>query len=428
VTYLADLESIAPVPPNRDNDNPFDQRMRRVVLIPYLVGVCLILLVANIPAWNGMVDRLGANVCALLGLAASYFQWRFPWHWYPRNLFLVITFGAAALIAVLVYFGGGQGPFDEYFFLLVVFAPLLYSLRVSLLVAVVVFAATLLPLVYGTPDPDFIPRQFVRGVALLVTVWVQNFMLRELIGKERARQTLLADLAEIRALRDALAQANAQLVEQATTDVLTGTLNHRALMASLNVQLEQARQRGQPLAVLFFDIDHFKAVNDTYGHQAGDLVLAHVAKITGTCLRASDALGRYGGEEFVVVLPGAALPDALQVGERIRATVAAHPLAQPNGDQITVSVSMGVAVCHDEHCSQRDLLHAADQALYAAKHGGRNQVRARSSIRLGAHASACWSTRAPSTCAPACATVAPLRRSRSPAPRARSRVPLRCAA
>lgn len=366
------------MPPHRDNDNPFDQRMRRVVLIPYLVGVCLILLLSNIPAWNGTVHRLGANVMALLGLAASYFQWRFPWHRYPRNLFLIITFGATALIAALVYLGGGEGPFDEYFFLVVVFAPLLYTSRISLLVTMVVIAATLLPLVYGTPDADFVPRQFVRGVALLVTVWVQNLMLRELISKERAQQVLEADLAQVRALRDALAHANAQLVEQATTDALTGALNHRALIAALDTHLARAQQRAQPCAVLFFDIDHFKAVNDTHGHQAGDQVIAHVAHVANTCLRATDDLGRYGGEEFVVVLPSAHLDHALQIGERVRATVAAHPLTLLDGTMIRITVSVGVAACHGADCSRRELLQAADRALYAAKHGGRNQVRSAS--------------------------------------------------
>jgi hypothetical protein len=106
----------------------------------------------------------------------------------------LITFGATALIAALVYFGNGNNAFDAYFFLVVVFAPLLYTSRVSLLVTVVVIAATLLPLVYSTLDSDFVSRQFVRGVALLVTLWVQNFMLRELISKERAQQVLEADL------------------------------------------------------------------------------------------------------------------------------------------------------------------------------------------------------------------------------------------
>jgi diguanylate cyclase (GGDEF)-like protein len=124
----------------------------------------------------------------------------------------------------------------------------------------------------------------------------------------------------VRALRDALAQANALLVKQATTDVLTGVLNHRALITALDTHLAHMQQQAQPCAVLFFDIDHFKAVNDTHRHQAGHRVIAHVAKVASTCLRAIDELGRYGGEEFVAVLPSTHLDHALQIGERVPAS------------------------------------------------------------------------------------------------------------
>jgi diguanylate cyclase (GGDEF)-like protein len=363
--------------PNAMNNtfNQFDHRMRRVVLVPYLVGVCLILLIANTPAWNSGLNRTVTNVLGLIGLAVSYVQWRFPWHRYPRNAFLVITFGATALIALLVYVGGDDAPFDEYLFLVVVFAPLFYTWRVSLLVAVIVVGVSILPLLYATPDADFVPRQVVRCAALLVTVWMQHLMYHEVVSRERAQQVLEADLAEVCALRDALAQANAQLVEQATTDVLTGVLNHRALITALDTHLIRMQQRKQPCAVLFFDIDHFKAVNDTHGHQAGDQVIAHVAHIACTCLRATDELGRYGGEEFVAVLPSADLNYALQIGERVRAAVAAHPLTLPDDTTICITVSIGVAACHGEDCTQRDLLQAADRALYDAKHSGRNNVR-----------------------------------------------------
>ncbi len=358
-----------------DTFNQFDHRMRRVVLVPYLVRVGLIVLIANTPAWNSGLNRTITNVLALIGLALNYFQWRFPWHRYPRNAFLIITLGATVLIAVLTYFGGGNAPFDEYLFLVVLFAPLFYAWRVSLLVAMIVVVVGILPLFYATPDADFVPRQVVRSAALLVTVWMQPLMYHEVVSRERAQQVLEADLAEVRTLRDALTQANAQLVEQATTDVLTGALNHRALVTALDTHLLHMQQRAQPCAVLFFDIGHFKAVNDTYGHQAGNHVIAHVANVASTCLlRTIDELGRYGGEEFVAVLPSADLAHALGIGERVRATVAAHPLTLPD-DTTRIMVSVGVAACRGEDCTRRDLLQAADRALYEAKHGGRNQVR-----------------------------------------------------
>ncbi len=167
------------------------------------------------------------------------------------------------------------------------------------------------------------------------------------------------------------------LREQATADSLTGIFNHRALMEGLDGELSRCRRSGGRLGVLFIDIDHFKKVNDTYGHPVGDVILQKTAKFLEESLRQSDLVGRYGGEEFVAVL---ADPDDLQaallVAERLRLSIAEVSKEWvKEADGITVSIG---AVCTGESLSGLDgslLIEAADQCLYAAKEAGRNCTR-----------------------------------------------------
>ena len=181
-------------------------------------------------------------------------------------------------------------------------------------------------------------------------------------------------MAEINA---ALQEANARLEALSTTDPLTGLPNHRALAAALDAQIARAHREEKPCALLFVDIDHFKRINDTYGHPAGDTVLREFAACVRPCLREEDVLGRWGGEEFLIVLPGAAAERALRVGERVRAAMAAQVLeieTEGLAQSLSVTCSVGAAA-FPPHRPDRDVLvAAADQALYAAKRGGRNQV------------------------------------------------------
>ena len=177
-------------------------------------------------------------------------------------------------------------------------------------------------------------------------------------------------LAEI---NTALQAANARLEALATTDPLTSLPNHRALVAALDTEIARARREGEPFALLFLDIDHFKSVNDTYGHSVGDAVLAEFAACVRVCLREDDILGRWGGEEFLALLPSTGADEALLIGERVRAAIAGHPLAAQDG--LTMTCSIGAAACPPQEAVRQALVAAADQALYAAKRLGRNQVR-----------------------------------------------------
>jgi two-component system cell cycle response regulator len=158
----------------------------------------------------------------------------------------------------------------------------------------------------------------------------------------------------------------------AITDALTNLSNRRQLDAVLTREVVRAERQGNDLAVLMFDIDHFKGINDTFGHQAGDAVLAVFANLLRKRLRPTDELGRYGGEEFCAVLPGIPLATARAVAEELRRTIESHPFTH-EGRRIKVTVSVGVCGWRagiDMACLYR----AADEMLYTAKRSGRNRV------------------------------------------------------
>ena len=159
----------------------------------------------------------------------------------------------------------------------------------------------------------------------------------------------------------------------AATDALTGLFNRRYLDGALERELARAIRSDSNLALLMLDIDHFKSFNDTYGHAMGDLVLKKVATTLSDGLRQADVLARFGGEEFVVVLPQVTAADALDSAERIRAAVARANI-HPGGEKKGVTVSIGLAMFHDQSHTAGTLLEAADQALYRAKNLGRNRV------------------------------------------------------
>lgn len=157
-------------------------------------------------------------------------------------------------------------------------------------------------------------------------------------------------------------------------DPLTGLLNRAGLAQAAQRRLERARLSGRPVALLEFDVDHFKLINDTYGHPTGDAVLSRIATLAGSALRAPDLLSRHGGEEFVAVLTDTSLPLAAQVAERLRAAIASGELST-DGRRLAATVSVGVAGSAAHGYDLEALLAAADAALYEAKRAGRNAVR-----------------------------------------------------
>jgi len=177
---------------------------------------------------------------------------------------------------------------------------------------------------------------------------------------------------ELVTTNDELRGAQAELAALATTDPLTGLPNHRALADAMARELDRARRFQRPCSLLFVDIDYFKALNDGCGHAAGDSVLRELGEVLAASLRRVDTLGRWGGEEFVAVLPEVGAATALATAERLRANVAEHVFPVASGTHLTVSI--GAATYGQDGLAPGTLLEAADRAMYAAKRMGRNQV------------------------------------------------------
>ena len=173
-------------------------------------------------------------------------------------------------------------------------------------------------------------------------------------------------------LQEKLVSANSALQFVASHDFLTGVWNRGEIVAFLQRELARSERDAEPVGVVLLDVDHFKRVNDEFGHQVGDIVLKEVAKRISLSGREYDGVGRYGGEEFLLVIPGCDLETTYRKADRLRALIAAVPIVTPEGS-ISISASMGVAVA-DTSAEAASVLSRADIALYEAKRNGRNRV------------------------------------------------------
>ncbi|PLY03086.1 MAG: diguanylate cyclase response regulator [Desulfuromonas sp.] len=179
---------------------------------------------------------------------------------------------------------------------------------------------------------------------------------------------------KIKSLQDSLKQSNLQLKELSQTDALTGLANRRQLMNILAIEFERSRRTGTPFSILMIDLDHFKKINDNYGHQDGDVVLRSTAELMLAHLRQYDTAARFGGEEFTLVLPETDPVEAAGVAERIRKEISKMTFTGSIA-KLKLTASIGVAtVPKDNIGSLDDFLRAADDALYQAKNNGRNRV------------------------------------------------------
>lgn len=230
----------------------------------------------------------------------------------------------------------------------------------------------------------------VRGV-LASAYWMPLGGILEASGAQFATffstfiVVVLSSLGFIFMTKDRADESNRQL---AAYDPLTGVANRRTLIATLDRDVARAVRAREPISLMMVDIDHFKAVNDTHGHLAGDQVLRHVAHLLRARLRAQDLVGRYGGEEFLVLLPDTASEGAFGVAQQLRRNIAEAP-CELGGRQISVTVSIGVFGGRPEPGDHWDLLiDAADRALYAAKENGRNRVVLETRLHAPAHEAA----------------------------------------
>lgn len=210
--------------------------------------------------------------------------------------------------------------------------------------------------------------RFLVGVIASILLAAMLFAQQHILSQERLKSLVAAkqSLAE-------LAKAREELEYRATHDSMTGCLNRATVLVALDRELARAKRLKSSLAVLLIDLDDFKRINDSLGHHAGDLAISYASAAMRDCVRDHDYVGRYGGEEFLVVIPDCVPLVALEVAERVRQSIAQQPPATFNGNPLQVTATIGVALSEaDEDPS--DLLRRTDLALYAGKNKGRNRI------------------------------------------------------
>lgn len=191
------------------------------------------------------------------------------------------------------------------------------------------------------------------------------FDMHELRVRVRAGQRIVQ-------LQSELLEAKKTLEIQSRTDPLTGVLNRRAILTQIENELSRAKRNNAHISISLLDLDHFKKINDNFGHLAGDAVLRECMHRVGETIRAYDAIGRFGGEEFIIVLPGSKQTDAFTIAERIRLKINEKNV-NVDGTSIPFTVSQGLATCNGKSTVD-ELIAMADQALYRAKEKGRDRV------------------------------------------------------
>jgi two-component system, cell cycle response regulator len=188
-------------------------------------------------------------------------------------------------------------------------------------------------------------------------------------------QDELAALANaFNTMAQTLEQSQGELRRLATVDGLTGVYNRREFNRWLTLEIERSHRECHPISLVMVDIDHFKKLNDTYGHQAGDEALRHVGRLLKRDVRPGDHVARYGGEEFAIILPNASRADAFTVAERIRVSIEAQVIPLSLEQSLTFTASLGFATFIIDQDTEETFGQRADQALYYAKHSGRNRV------------------------------------------------------
>ncbi len=221
-----------------------------------------------------------------------------------------------------------------------------------------------------TVEPAWYQTWLFRALAGIATLALLYAAYRLRVRRLRARERELEQLVAARTKQ--LETAYAQIEETSLTDPLTGLRNRRFLEQSIGADLDLSARGHGDLVVLLIDLDHFKSVNDTYGHAAGDAVLAELARLLQQTFRSSDYVVRWGGEEFLIVIRFVDRATAGELAEKIRAAVAAHPFPLPDGTILTRTCSIGFSSWPQQGMSWEHVIDRADAALYAAKRGGRN--------------------------------------------------------
>jgi len=201
----------------------------------------------------------------------------------------------------------------------------------------------------------------------------QDYLPKGRLTSESLHRAMHNAMEKVALLRK-IEEQRVELMRLATIDELTGLYNRRFFLKRLGDEIDRAVRYESPLSLLILDVDHFKAVNDTYGHLVGDEVLAALAELIRATFRRTDVAARYGGEEFCALLPQTERTGAEHVAERLRQASAVQPIQLQDGGRLSVTCSVGLAVLGEDGGDGSSLLKVADARLYRAKAAGRNRV------------------------------------------------------
>ena len=349
------------------------QRIRLAMsgLAALLMVCCLVVMSAVAAA--GLASTAEVRVwtaCSVLGLIAVYAAIRSGWSRRfkdPALTLAQILYAITCCAAAFVIAGPARGVTLPILAIILMFG--IFGLTTRQMLGVLVYSLVAFGVASGVvaarDEPDYPTVVAAAYVGMVVVVLLSSTFLTTRV--QSTREHLRRQKAE-------LARALEQIRQLATHDDLTGLLNRRAMLDRMQLEQRRSLRSGSPLLIAQLDIDHFKAVNDTHGHAAGDLVLQRFADTVRRNVRDTDVLARWGGEEFVLLLCDTPAADAVTLMERLRQAVQAMqvPVAQ-GGQPITVTVSIGLAR-HTPADPLAGPLERAAQALYAAQAGGRNRV------------------------------------------------------
>ncbi len=292
--------------------------------------------------------------------------WLFPWHRFGRNVLLVPVSACLALTTLAVYFSGGwRSPLSVLYLLVVVFCAGYFSAGIAALCVTVTLLASLSPELYA-PDTT----RLVKHVMVQAPTYVGLMLACRYTLWERMSLQFEHDSEKIEDLKK-------RLLHEASIDPLTGLYNRSRFETRFNEEFERARRTGEQFILLFLDVDDFKDVNDNHGHRTGDDALKLVAEILESCSRRIDVVARHGGDEFMVILSGASLPEAHRFFARMRKQV-----AERSGRMLGLDLrlSAGAVQCPDGSTDPASLLDAADEAMYKAKRRGKDRLFATLSL------------------------------------------------
>jgi diguanylate cyclase (GGDEF)-like protein len=347
-------------------------RLKTLGCLLYVVGAIAMLLFIH-GGWFRLPDEntLALDRVVFAGGVLVSSVWFFPWHRFVRNVLLIPVSAALALITLAVYFSGGwQSPFSVFYLVVVVFCASYFSTGVATLCVAVTLLASLAPQLYA-PDVS----RLVEYLVIQTPTYAGLVLACRYALWEHTRAQSEQDSARIRDLEE-------RLWHEASLDPLTGLYNRGRFETRFTEEFERARRTGERFMVLFVDVDDFKFVNDTHGHRTGDEALQLVADVLQSCSRRIDVVARHGGDEFLVMLPGASLPEAQRFFDRMRDRVAER---SEHSLDLGLRLSAGAVQCPGYARDPAALLDAADEAMYRAKRRGKNRLFAALSLAPTEH-------------------------------------------